>query len=68
MRGTVAQCEAACSGQPSCLGFSRSKYARPEFSDNCWLKQNINNKSMQQPYNTHVKVQSQTNSPLPARR
>jgi hypothetical protein len=55
MRGTVAECETACSAQPSCLGFSRSKYSTPNASEDCWLKQNMDSKSPNQPYNTHVK-------------
>lgn len=55
MVGTVSDCQNTCSSQPSCLGFSRSKYSNPETSDNCWLKQTMNNRSPQQMYNTYVK-------------
>jgi len=55
MTGTVAECESACSAQATCLGFSRSKFSSPTDSDNCWLKQNIDNKTPQQMYNTYVR-------------
>ena len=55
MIGTVSECQAACSAQPSCLGFSRSKGAAPEDSVKCWLKQNMDTKIARQSYNTYVK-------------
>jgi hypothetical protein len=55
MTGTVQQCQASCTGQSSCVGFSRYSYADPNSAQQCWLKRNIDNKSPRQVYKTYVK-------------
>jgi len=55
MTGTVQQCQASCTGESSCVGFSRYSYADPNSAQQCWLKRNIDNKSPRQVYKTYVK-------------
>jgi hypothetical protein len=55
MTGTQAQCQSACDANNSCVGFSWAKNANTNSAENCWLKQNIGNKSYGQLYHTYVK-------------
>jgi hypothetical protein len=56
MTGTVEQCKSRCNTSRGCVGFSWQKGRAENIASNCWLKQNITNKSPGQPYQTYVRI------------
>ena len=60
MTGNLTDCQTACDANFACLGFSRLKTSEDGARDSCFLKQNLNNKSPQQVYQTYVKDASST--------
>lgn len=55
MKGTVQQCQDACTAQPTCVGFSRLKGVKPTSTNTCYLKKNMNTKTPRQAYESYVK-------------